>query len=67
MIKRKFNKNNKVIKCTKLAIERLGEAIEQITIVQEWKKEDNTLKALISLKLALLKYPPVLKLIGVDS
>jgi len=30
-------------------------------MVQEWEKEDNVLKALISLRLALFKYPLVLK------
>ena len=67
MIKRKLNKNNKVIKHTKLATERLKQAMERITITQKWKKKDNTLKALINLKSALLKYPPVPKLIEVDS
>ena len=51
----------------KLAIERLGQAIEGITIVQEWKKEDNALRALISLGSALLEHPPVLELIGADG
>ena len=36
-------------------------------MVQEWKKEDNALRALISLRLALLECPLILKLIGADS
>jgi hypothetical protein len=51
----------------KLATERLGQAIEGITIAQEWKKEDNALRALISLKLALPEHPPVPELMGVDG
>ena len=41
--------------------------MEQITIEQEQKKEDNALRALISLGSALLEYPLVPELIGVDS
>ena len=67
MVNRKLNKNNKVIKRTKLTIERLGQVIKGITIVQEWKKEDSALRALISLRLALLEHPLVLELIGVDG
>jgi len=67
MIKRKLNENNEVVKRAKLAIERLGQAMEGITIVQKWKKEDNALRALISLELALLEYPLVLELMGADS
>ena len=35
MVNRKLNKNDKVIKRTKLAIKRLGQVIEGITIVQK--------------------------------
>ena len=41
--------------------------MERITMVQEWEKEDNALRALISLRLALFKYPLVLKGINIDS
>jgi len=41
--------------------------MERITIVQKWEKEDNALRALISLRLALLKYPSILEGINIDS
>ena len=36
-------------------------------MVQKWEKEDNALRALISLKLAPLKYPLVLEGVDIDS
>ena len=67
MVDRKLDENDKVVKRIKLATERLGQAMEGITIAQEWKKEDNALKPLISLRSALLEHPPVLKLMGADG
>ena len=41
--------------------------MEQITVIQKWEKKDNTLKAFISLKLALFKYSLILKGVNIDS
>ena len=67
ILERKLNENDKVVEETKAATKRLGQAMEQIIMAQEWEKEDNALRALVSLRLAPPKYPSVPEGVDTDS